>query len=63
MLLNLTEDEKNNISISFNSNRFFVQFGENSTMSREYNSVSDMLKEFKENGIDKADFDVCLSRE
>jgi len=57
MFLDLTEDEKNHVKITYNAIRFEVDFGQNSSVVREYFSVEDMMNEFQENGIEKADFD------
>lgn len=57
MYLDLTEDERNHVKVTYNAIRFEVDFGQNRTMLREYFSVDDMMKEFEENGIEKADFD------
>jgi len=57
MILNLTEEERNYVKITYNAIRFEVNFGRNNSMAREYFSVDDMMKEFQENGIERADFD------
>ena len=56
MNLDLTEDERNHVMISYNAIRFEVNFGQNFTMLREYFTVEAMMKEFEENGIERADF-------
>jgi len=57
MFLDLTEDERNHVRVTYNAIRFEVNFGRNNSMAREYFSVDDMMKEFQENGIERADFD------
>jgi len=57
MILNLTEEERNYVKITYNAIRIEVNFGRNNSMAREYFSVDDMMKEFQENGIERADFD------
>ena len=57
MLLNLTEKQKSYIKVTYNPNRFEVKIGEIDPIHREYYSVADMLKEFVENEIKKAEFD------
>jgi len=57
MFLDLTEDERNHVRVTYNAIRFEVNFGQHPTMSREYFTVDAMMKEFEENGIEKADFD------
>jgi len=57
MKLNLTEEQRNYVKITYNSNRFAVNIGEKDPVLREYYSVDNMMKEFKENGIEKAEFD------
>ena len=57
MKLNLTADEKNYVKITYKSDHFQVYFGKNSSLSRDYYSVEDMMKEFHENKIERADFD------
>lgn len=57
MLLNLTDEQKNSVKITYNSNRFVVNIGKNDPILREYYSVDNMMKEFDENGIEKAEFD------
>jgi hypothetical protein len=57
MFLDLTEDERNHVRVTYNAIRFEVNFGKDNTMQREYFTVDDMMNEFEENGIEKADFD------
>ncbi|SEM74167.1 hypothetical protein SAMN04489760_1412 [Syntrophus gentianae] len=57
MKLGLTEEEKDYVKISYISNHFEVNFGKNRTKSREYNTVEEMMEEFQENKIERADFD------
>jgi len=57
MILNLTEEQRDYVKITFNSNRFEVNIGEKDPILREYYAVTDMLKEFEENQIEQADFD------
>lgn len=57
MKLNLTAEERNNVKIAYKSDHFEVYFGKNGSLSREYYSVDDMMNEFHENKIERADFD------
>jgi len=57
MILNLTEEQRDSVKITFNSNRFVVNIGKKDSMLREYYSIDNMMKEFDENGIEKAEFD------
>jgi len=57
MILNLTDEQRNYVKITYSSNRFEVNIGEKDPIRRKYYSVDNMLKEFKENEIEKAEFD------
>lgn len=57
MQLNLTNEQRNYIKITYASKRFEVDMGEKETIHREYYSLEDMMNEFEENGIEQADFD------
>ncbi|ABC77298.1 hypothetical protein [Syntrophus aciditrophicus] len=57
MELNLKEEEKSYVKITYSSDHFIVNIGKKNSISREYYSVRDMMKEFQENDIDSADFD------
>jgi len=57
MILNLTEEQRDSVKITFNSNRFVVNIGKKDPILREYYSMDNMMKEFDENGIEKAEFD------
>jgi len=57
MKLDLTDEEKDYVKITYNSNHFEVNFGRNRTTLREYFSADDMMEEFQENRIERADFD------
>jgi hypothetical protein len=57
MKLNLTEEQRNNVKITYDSDLFKVYFGKTGSLSREYGSVDDMMEEFHENKIQRADFD------
>ncbi len=59
MLLNLTDAQRNQVKITYNSNTncFEVHIGRTDPVVREYPSVKVMLAEFQENGIGSADFD------
>lgn len=57
MKLNLTDEQRNNVKITYDSNIFKVIFGKTGSLSREYDSVEDMMEEFHENKIQSADFD------
>ncbi len=57
MKLGLTEEEKDYVKISYISNHFEVNFGKDRTKSREYKTVEEMMEEFQENKIERADFD------
>jgi hypothetical protein len=57
MKLNLTAEQRNYVKITYDSSLFKVNFGKTGTFSREYDSVEDMMQEFHENKIERADFD------
>ncbi|ABC78282.1 hypothetical cytosolic protein [Syntrophus aciditrophicus SB] len=57
MILNLTEQQRDYIKITYNYNRYEVNFGEKDPIHREYYSALDLINEFAENEIEKADFD------
>jgi hypothetical protein len=57
MILNLTEEQRDYVKITYNSNRFVVNIGKKDPILREYYSRDNMMKEFDENGIEKAEFD------
>jgi len=62
MKLDLTEESKDYVRITYNTDHFVVNIGENDPILREYSSVEDMLKEFQENEIGHADFDDVAHR-
>jgi hypothetical protein len=57
MKLNLSEEARNYVKITYDTNHFEVNFGKENPLSRKYYSVDDMMKEFHENKIVSADFD------
>ena len=57
MILNLTDEQRDYVKITYNSDRFEANIGENDPILREYYSVEAMLQEFEENEIENADFD------
>ncbi len=58
MLLKLTDEQRDYVKITFNTDRFVAKMGEDDPVVREYFSVQDMLQEFEENGIESAEFDT-----
>lgn len=57
MLLKLTKKQKNCVKVTYHLNRFVANIGKTDPVLREYYSVGNMMKEFYENGIKKAEFD------
>ncbi|SEM35731.1 hypothetical protein SAMN04489760_111100 [Syntrophus gentianae] len=58
MLLKLAAEQRDYVKITFNTDRFVAEMGEDNPVVREYLSVQEMLQEFEENGIESADFDT-----
>jgi hypothetical protein len=62
MKLNLTTSDRNTVRVTFSVNKFIATFGEYDALLGAYTSKRDLKREFKENGITNAKFDVSAQR-